>query len=60
MLKGEKKKNYHKYPYYLRWCDRCGVLFQARTKKARLCDKCKEEINQEKIRKSLIARGIGV
>lgn len=59
MIKGEKKSKYNnRFKYYLRFCDRCGALFKARTKGTRFCDECKEEINREKIKKSLSARGI--
>jgi len=52
------QKNYNKFKYYQRWCSRCGELFNAQTKKSRLCPICKKISNAEKIMKSLKSRGI--
>ena len=50
-------KQTNKFPYYLRQCDRCDEFFKSPTKKRRLCKGCKIIVNNEKIEKSLKARG---
>ena len=48
----------HKFKFYLRQCNRCNEIFEAPTKKCRICDLCKPLVNKEKVERSLIARGI--
>jgi uncharacterized paraquat-inducible protein A len=53
-----QEPKYHRFKSYLRICYRCDNFFDADTKRSHYCQKCKTEIKQEKIDKSLLARGI--
>jgi ABC-type ATPase with predicted acetyltransferase domain len=55
---GQLQTKTHRFKYYLRECKKCGEIFKSNTKKCKVCNKCKPIINKERIRNSLISRGI--